>query len=341
MHLKEHAPFPWQMSLWASLSEQFESHKLAHAYLITGSRGIGKHSFATEFARLILCSAPDKNVACGVCSSCAMGGESGHPDLVEIAIEEGSKLLKIDQIRDLIEFLSQTSHGGRAKCAVISDAHRIHVAAANALLKTLEEPTQNTYLFLISDMPGTLLTTIRSRCQKILMPVPDSAEAVAWLKQHLQDQDDPYLLAHAAQNCPLLALDLAQSGGLENQQQFLQKFLALSCGDASIQATVGLIGKLGEVPVIGYLREVSSILIKYLLLNQQTSEMQPEQLSLLTLLRSKGLDSRDKLVELMAFYVQVQEAQRQLSSGTNPNAQLIVESLLWHWSQLLNSGRTT
>lgn len=340
MQLKERAPFPWQKTLWATLCEQFESQQLAHAYLIAGSRGTGKFLVATEFARFILCSAPNKGLACGECRNCSLGGESGHPDLVQIEIEEGSKVIKIEQVRDLLGFLSQTSHGGRAKIAVISDAHRMNTAAANALLKTLEEPTQNTFLFLLSDMPGSLMATIRSRCQKLLMPKPDTQEAIAWLKHHLPDQDDPHLLIQAAGDCPLRALDLAQSGALENQQQFLQKFLQLSAGETTIQATVALAGKLGEASAIGYLREVSTILIKYLLINQQAGDMQPEQQSLLALVRAKCTDSRRLLTELMAFYGQVHEAQRQLSSGTNPNAQLIMESLLWHWSRLMHTRRT-
>ena len=334
MKLKQPPPFSWQKTLWSNLCDQFESQQLAHAYLISGPRGTGKDLFANAFAKYLMCVSPNKSIACGGCKNCLLGREAGHPDIIKIIVEEGSRDIKVEQIRALSDFLVQTSQGGRAKITLITDAHHMNTAAANALLKTLEEPTPSTYIFLLSHLPGSLPATIRSRCQKLIMPTPSNKDAVDWLKQHIPDQEDPQFLAIAAGNCPLLALELARSGGLDHQQQFLQKLTQLTSGKTSIQATVGLATKLGETEVIGYLREVSTTLIKYLLINQKPSEIESHQAILLELFRGKEVAYQQILLSLMRFYEQVIESQRQLMSGANPNPQLIVESLLWRWSQL-------
>ena len=334
MQLKEQPPYPWQKSLWSNLCGQFEAEQLAHAYLISGPRGTGKNLFANAFAKFVMCLSPNKVVACGECKHCQLGGRSGHPDITKILVEEGSRDIKIEQIRSLSDSIAQTSQGGRAKITLITDAHCMNTAAANALLKTLEEPTPSTYIFLLSHVPGSLPATIRSRCQKLIMPTPSNLETADWLKQHIGDHEDPQSLAIAAGNCPLLALELSRSGGLDNQQQFLQKLIQLTSGKTSIQATVTLVTKLGETEVIDYLRKVSTMLIKHLLVNQQPSETESHQAILLELFSGEKVPNQQILMSLMKFYEQVIESQQQLMSGANPNPQLIVESLLWRWSQL-------
>ena len=89
MELKEQPPFPWQKTLWSNLYSQFQSQQLAHAYLISGSRGTGKNLFANAFAKFVMCLLPVKDVACGKCKNCLLGGESGHPDIIKILVEEG------------------------------------------------------------------------------------------------------------------------------------------------------------------------------------------------------------------------------------------------------------
>ena len=341
MNLQQQIPFPWQKSLWDKLTTQYDENKLAHAYLISGALGIGKELFAYEFSRYVMCSTPSNLAACGVCKNCKYGFDeefgSTHPDIMVLAIEDGSRDIKIDQVRTLSEFLTKTSHSGRAKIAIIVEAHRMNTATANALLKTLEEPTANTYLFLSTHLPGSLPATIRSRCHKLTMATPDSQTAIAWLSQHLAEQENVTALSRAAQHRPLFALELSKFDGLQNQHQFLSKLIQLSSGNTSIQATVALAGKIGEQAVIGYLVQVSTILIKYLLINQQPTEMEPEHQALLAIFQQNKPASTPVLLMLMRYYDQLQEAHKQLLGSTNPNPQLIMESLLWRWSQLSRS----
>lgn len=342
MSLLQQIPFPWQKNLWDKITSEFREKRLAHAYLISGAQGIGKELFAYGLAKFIMCSAPEKLSACGSCENCKYGGniEGGHPDTIALTVEEGSRDIKIDQVRSMSDFLEKTSHAGQAKVAIIANAHRMNTGAANALLKTLEEPTGNTYLLLSTHLPGSLPATVRSRCHKISMEIPDQKTAIDWLSLHIPNQENPLALARSAQNRPLYGLELSHTGGLENQQQFLNKLVQLSAGDTSIQATVALAKKIGEQVVVRYLIQVSIILVKYLLTNQRSGELEPKHQELLSMFQQEKAVSISLLPNLMRYYDQAQESHRQLLGNTNPNPQLIMESLLWGWSQLIRSFPT-
>ena len=337
--LEQSVPLPWQENQWQRLLGQEQAGKLAHAYLLAGPPGLGKLIFARRFARYLLCSNKQKGQACGSCHNCSLARQ-GHPDLLMIAPQEGSRDVKIAQIRELADFILLTSHAGGARIVIVDHAHAMNSSSANALLKTLEEPTEQTYLFLISDAPGTLLPTIRSRCQRVQFITPALEEAAAWLKQQLvagTEEDEVSLLA-AAGNRPLFALELAHSGNLEVQQDFQRKVCRLLEGKESIPALVSLAGKLGEKAAVGYLSQTSTILIKYLLEERQTDAGDSAVVALAQQLQSATLSRGDslkaKLASLLEFYDLAQQAQQQLASSSNPNAQLIIESLLWRWRQL-------
>lgn len=156
--------------LIAAVSQQ----RVAHAYLLSGPPGIGKKLVALHFARQLLCETAQ---GCGACSACHKVDSGSHPDL-SILISEGS-YLKIEQIRTLQQFLLLRPLEGRYKICLIDDAEKLTVEAANALLKTLEEPQPGTILLLISSRPEQLLPTIRSRCQQLRfskIPRPELTE---------------------------------------------------------------------------------------------------------------------------------------------------------------------
>ncbi|MFO1257397.1 MAG: DNA polymerase III subunit delta' C-terminal domain-containing protein [Gammaproteobacteria bacterium] len=141
-----------------------ERGRLGHAYLLSGSKGIGKREFAYHFIQSRLCVAPQAHQACGTCKPCQHFLQAVHPDLLKIIPENGT--ISIDMIRSLEDFVTHTAQGKR-KWVVIEDAHQLNIAASQALLKTLEEPI-NTTFFLITHQLLTLLPTIRSRCQTLV-----------------------------------------------------------------------------------------------------------------------------------------------------------------------------
>ena len=206
--------YPWQRE--AAATALADRARWPHALLISGPRGVGKRALALEFARSLLCETPIAGGgACGVCASCRYVAAGQHPDLrlaepVQVDDDGVSKpveWIQVDAIRDLIEWTQLTSHRRVAKVAVIAPAERMNLSAANALLKTLEEPAPATYLMLVSAAPGRIPATVRSRCAVLQAPRPDAQSARAWLTAQGIDDADA-LLAQSA-GAPLAAQALA------------------------------------------------------------------------------------------------------------------------------------
>jgi DNA polymerase-3 subunit delta' len=178
---------------------------------------------ALHFAQALLCESPlPDGLACGQCPGCRYAVAGQHPDLMRLELstvdeETGEfgavETIAIDRVRALTDFVQLTSHRQRAKVAVIAPAERMTIAAANALLKTLEEPPAGTCLILVSAQPGRLWPTILSRCRKFAAPIPTAGESEAWLAAH--GVADPALALAQAAGAPYSALahadPLAQS----------------------------------------------------------------------------------------------------------------------------------
>jgi len=173
---------PWLVSTFADLQQRRAQGRLAHALMFVGPAGIGKHQLAERFAQSLLCAQPHADgQPCGHCHACSLYAAGTHPDLFRLSPEEDSKNIRIDQIRALIEGMSLSSHYGRHKVVILNPADAMNIAAANALLKTLEEPPADTILLLVTDRPSFLPATIRSRCQTLRLALPARDEAQAWL----------------------------------------------------------------------------------------------------------------------------------------------------------------
>ena len=166
---------PWLNVPTARLCDEFERGQLGHAPLLHGPQGIGKHALAHALASAILChnrgvstadTAPQATGgACGQCEACQMIAAGSHPDLFVVSVLEDAKEIVVDQVRALIEKVALTPAAGAHRVAVIESAELMNVNAANALLKTLEEPPNNVWLILVSSAPGRLPPTGWSLCQ--------------------------------------------------------------------------------------------------------------------------------------------------------------------------------
>jgi DNA polymerase-3 subunit delta' len=218
---------PWYGASLAELAGARST--LPHALLVHGPAGIGKHALALHLAQALLCEQPAATgTACGACPGCRLAEAGQHPDLMRVELtrldEESDEpvvvdTIAVDRVRTLIEFTQLTSHRHRAKVAVIAPADRMNAAAANALLKTLEEPPIGTFLMLVSSAPGRLPPTIASRCRRVRLAAPTAADACAWLRtQSVRDAE--VLLAQAA-GAPLAALALADPAAQEQRRRWL------------------------------------------------------------------------------------------------------------------------
>ena len=226
----------------------------AHALLIHGPAGAGHFELAVLLAQSLLCEADGSSGgsrACGRCASCHLVATRAHPDLrmvlpAALRVQRGwtdeddyiapkgdakpSRELRIDQVRAAIDWTQQTSGRGRGKVLLLHPADALNISAANALLKTLEEPPGQVRLLLTSADPEHLLPTVRSRCQRLPLALPPAAQARAWLQA--QGLDAPDALLALAGGSPLEALAWAQDGLAPALLDALPRRVA--AGDASV-----------------------------------------------------------------------------------------------------------
>jgi DNA polymerase-3 subunit delta' len=252
--------YPWQTDDWSRL-QQLRAH-WPHALLLHGQAGIGKLRFAQHLAQGLLCEAPQPNgEPCGTCVACNWFAQGNHPDYrivvpEALAAEAGpanaangadekadkaddgegkktrapSKEIKIEQIRALLGFVGVGSHRGGARVVVLYPAEALNVAAANALLKTLEEPPAGVVFLMVSARIDRLLPTIISRCRQWPMSVPAPHAASQWLAAQ-GVEDAPALLAEAG-GAPLAALALASDENRALRDWTLKQLAAGSACDA-------------------------------------------------------------------------------------------------------------
>ncbi len=174
----------WLLPQWEQLQENARAGRLGHAILLSGPKGVGKHLLADELRKLVLCG--ERAVpACGVCRSCQVAAAGNHSDDHSLCVPDDKKAISVDQVRDLIARLALSPSYANRKFALIAPAEAMTTAAANALLKTLEEPPGDTLLVLISHHASRLPATVISRCQVVQCGAPSHAIGRAWLTEAL------------------------------------------------------------------------------------------------------------------------------------------------------------
>ena len=194
---------------WAvdMLSSQIAAGVLRHAYLFTGPKGIGRRTLALKFAQAINCpEAPAPGEACGACRTCRQIADMAHADLAVVQAEVEGETLVVDQIRELQHSLALAPYAAAYRIALLLRFEEASDNAANALLKTLEEPSPRVVLLLTADSPENLPETILSRCQLIrLRPMPIESLAARMQQDWHAAADTAHVLAHLAGGRPGLA----------------------------------------------------------------------------------------------------------------------------------------
>ena len=263
---------PWQSELWSQLTKRVlrPQQSLPHALLAAGMQGMGKRAFVWRLVAWLLCRERDSNPlgACGVCESCQWLRSGTHPSLQVLpvigmpinadnannkeaasstakdkktakAASNAALKIKVDDIRALQPFIYQGGQGMRI--CVLDYAEQMTVAAANALLKTLEEPQAQVHLFLISDTPAQLLPTIKSRVQQLALQTIDPAVSVDYVTKALGSTVNREAVSTAAieqliqlaNGAPLAAVDLAQAPWYSKRALWLTTWQALRSGKRS------------------------------------------------------------------------------------------------------------
>ena len=307
-------PLPWQESVWSSLNSAIDADRLPHALLISGDSGIGKSRLANALAQRLTCSAEMVKYACGTCKSCLLLAAGNHPDVSFLEPEDSGKPIKIDQVRALCQSLSKTAQQGGWKVAIISPAEAMNINAANAMLKNLEESQAKTLLILVSHRPSRLSATIRSRCQKLSLPTPDSISALSWLTEVTGDRGAAEQVLPLAGGRPLLALDYCHSDNLQQRNDFERLVSEVREGLVSPLAAAQQCQKLdGDQTLDWFSRYIHRL---------ATTELADRPNTAL-------FDFSDSLLR----------ARNWILSGNNPNPQLLWEELFMDWVMVFNARK--
>ena len=321
--------FPWQTKNWQNLKKSHQNRRLGHGLLFHGASGIGKKVFAVEFAHWLMCEQPLDDKVCGKCKSCNLINAGSHPDLLTLSPEEMGKSIKVDQVRELIQKISLSSHGLGYRVIIISPADALNINASNSLLKTLEEPPANTILILITDKPSKLMATIRSRTQMIRFDLPSEEQSLLWLNQ--QNIDNPEILLKLSAGAPLAAAAMAKDDGLELRDKLFTSWQELAEGDVDALecATMWLkegFKVLGNLP----LNWVSSWLTD-MIRSLQGGHIE----SMANLDYAQTLQNLAGQVDLKSMYGLLDRLNDTIRlSDTPANQLMLVEGLLLHWAGL-------
>ena len=320
--------FSWQKNQWELLWQSRQQNRLPHAILLSGIAGIGKKHFATSFAHAMLCLAPsDTGEICGQCRNCHMLNAKFHPDLLIIEPEEVGQAIKVDQIRELVEFVNESAQQNGYRIIIINPANAMNVNAANSLLKSLEEPTSHCLFILISNQSMRLLPTIKSRCQEIKFTKPSTEVALQWLgAQKSSIGNNAEVLLALANGAPQKALDLFDSEYLKMRQDLYQGLYALSQRkeDPLQFATRWLDSDL--ITVFHLLQSWLRDLLAFQLTEGESSLLNTD-----FRMMYEQLAQKIQISHLLNFVDKIQATYTKISGSLNLNRQLVLEELFIQW----------
>ncbi len=328
--------YPWQQAQWQKIAQLLQVRRLPHALLMYGNQGLGKADFAVTLANTVLCQQPTPDYqACGQCKTCLLLAAGTHPDLYHLKPTAASASksknpvlsIRIDDIRVLCEKLNQTSQYGGFRVAIIQQAELLTLAAANSLLKTLEEPGENVLMLLVTARTHRLPVTIRSRCQLMRFTMPDEAQSLRWLKDNqasgFTDSELQQSLKYAA-GSPLSALNYMQEA---EHQTLLSEAMTASISGKSALDYAAELAKFTKVRTLESMMSWALDVSKLQLCGVESEITHEQHRAKLQALAKKINPQR-----LHQFYDQLNF--NLLHSTIAVNEQLLWENLLLSWDNL-------
>ncbi len=220
---------PWQDAQWRRLLRACADGRLPHALLLRGPVGVGKGDFAERLAASLLCLQTDVDgEPCGRCRGCQLRNADTHPDLRRLAPPEPGRQITVDRVREFCDANVTRPQLGMHQLLLVDEADQMNSAAANAFLKTLEEPAGDSLLILVSSRPERLPATIRSRCQALDFPAPGATPTVLeWLDDEAARATTALAVCAGA---PLRARELLEEERLAQRATALQRWLDVARG---------------------------------------------------------------------------------------------------------------
>jgi DNA polymerase-3 subunit delta' len=321
---------PWQREAWSCIQAERTSGRLHHALLIGGLPGLGKLRLARALAHALFCREPAADgTPCGRCRPCHLFQVGNHPDLhrVEPDAQSRSGEIRVDAIREMTGSGTLSAHGGGYKVVIIHPAERMNPSAANSLLKTLEEPTPETLLLLVTSHPGRLLPTVRSRCQLLTLKPPPETQAVAWLEAQ-GVQGDLRLALRLSGGAPLAARALLESHLLQRRAEALDRFLELGHGSGDPVALAAAWMQWDLPQLLDWMNGWVADLLRLDSGHPAPHLSNPDRAVQLAARAGQG-----DAAGLHRFWARLLMAREQLRE-TNLNPQLVLEALLVEWFQM-------
>ncbi len=308
---------PWLGKHWSFFIQRLEAGRLAHALMIEGPAGCGKMSLASAMVAQLLCC-EDGPLACGQCRSCKLRAGGAHPDYFELQPEEGSEVIKVDQVRSLIAKLQLTTSASTRKVAYLHPAESMNGAAANALLKSLEEPAGDTVLILVSNNPSRLPITIRSRCQTISVAQPESQLVLDWMVKTSGKPEAKIVAAlQAAGGSPLRTLHYLESSELDAYPQVKQGLSTLLLHPASVSLISSQLNELNPVDLWRWLSMCTVEVIKSMMAGTALSWL------------PSNVELRDKTLLQLQRQADINRAM----SATPVRGDLLLQDWLIRWAE--------
>jgi DNA polymerase III subunit delta' len=312
----------WHEASFERVRAARSAGRVPHAWLLRGAAGTAKRAFAESVARVLLCDNAGQNAPCGTCRNCELSGAGNHPDLLRLEVPEGKREIPVESIRRLVEQAVLTRRMAPFKPIIIGTADAMGSAAANALLKTLEEPPAGTVFLLCSSRSAALLATIRSRCQHIDLLMPTRAQAVSWLlEQGIEGDEWARELLDAADGAPVTALELSDDeAAFKFYTQLRGELSDLMNGKASPLSVAKGWSKAPIDLLLGWMLGLGNRLVRHCIARDPNVPI------------PAGLDA----ARLYAILDEVVQARRAVAARANLNPSLMLESLALAWA----AGRT-
>jgi DNA polymerase-3 subunit delta' len=236
---------PWLQAPQRRMREARSVRRLPHALLLLSAPGLGAEQLAYWIAALVLCES-ENPCPCGSCASCRLLVADSHPDCHLVRIEDDAQQIKVDQIRQLIESLTLSSYRGGYKVGIVEGAEALNANGANAFLKTLEEPTDNTLLIMVARPSHRLPATIASRCMRVPLQAPDRAAARLWLEGRGDERRNWDAALELAGGAPLLAEEFEKAGIAKLEQEMREHLRQIAAGSVDVTLLADSWVKSGE-----------------------------------------------------------------------------------------------
>jgi DNA polymerase-3 subunit delta' len=332
---------PWNLDLWNGLIERYYSSGLPHASLLLGNEGTGRRRLAFRLAKFLLCQSADKKkskitTACGQCHSCQLMDAGSHPDYLVCDQESRGKQIKVDDIRSLNDFLSKTPQISTCQVVQVYPVEAMNSNASNALLKTLEEPSGESYLLLVAERLGSILPTIRSRTQRINFHPPSREQGLDWLSKRLINTptDDLTLALEQCAGGPLKAELWLREGLLARDSLYTELMSNWLSGQQQLQDVSKVLSKYDLISTINWWTGLSLDIIKLGMGANRTQISRPQDAEWI-----EQLAATASKIKLLTLQKNLQDIAGRLAAGQgNYNVSLLLESLLLDWQQLSSSS---